>query len=352
MTQAFWSGKRVLLTGHTGFKGAWLSLWLQRLGARVTGVSLPADEPSLFRTLAPWRELDHHEHDIRDAEGLAVILRQAKPDIVLHLAAQALVRVGYADPVGTFATNVMGTVNLLDAVRRYPSAEAVLIITTDKVYRPSATSAHREDDPLGGIEPYAASKSCAELATTAWIASYAKTGQPAIVTARAGNVIGGGDWAIDRLVPDIVRAFSADQPVKIRNPRAIRPWQFVLEPLQGYLMYVEALCAGDSKPPSSLNFGPDKTVMASVAEVISVSQTLWGTTQSWVSDDGDHPAETAVLTLDSDLAEKTLGWRGHLDLEQSLRWTLDWYRGLHEGKDMGTLSIGQIDAYAEKSRRE
>jgi CDP-glucose 4,6-dehydratase len=201
VNQSFWSGKRVLLTGHTGFKGAWLTLWLQRLGARVTGVSLAAEQPSLFRILAPWSGLDHHEHDIRDAEGLAALLRDAKPDIVLHLAAQALVRVGYADPVGTFATNLMGTVNLLDAVRRYPSAEAVLIVTTDKVYRPNAEQAHRETDPLGGLEPYAASKSCAELATTAWIASYAADGKPAIATARAGNVIGGGDWACDRLVP-------------------------------------------------------------------------------------------------------------------------------------------------------
>ncbi len=351
MNQAFWSDKRVLLTGHTGFKGAWLTLWLQRLGAKVTGVSLAAEEPSLFRTLEPWRDLDHYEHDIRDADGLATIVRDAKPDIVLHLAAQALVRVGYADPVGTFETNVMGTVNLLDAVRRYPSAEAVLIVTTDKVYRPNATSAHREDDPLGGLEPYAASKSCAELATTAWIASYAKNGGPAIVTARAGNVIGGGDWAADRLVPDIVRAFSAGQPVRIRNPQAIRPWQFVLEPLQGYLMYVEALCSGDRKPPPALNFGPDKSVMASVAEVIAAAQTLWGSDQSWISDEGEHPSETAILTLDSDLAGKSLGWRGHLDLKQSLGQTLDWYRRHREAKDMRALSIEQIEAYAEKSRR-
>jgi CDP-glucose 4,6-dehydratase len=349
MNSKFWAGKKVLVTGHTGFKGAWASLWLGLAGANVTGVSLSATEPSLFRRLVDWPGLSHHEIDIRNQTALSRIVRDADPEIVLHLAAQALVKTGYDDPVGTFATNVMGTVQLLDALRLAPSVKAALIVTTDKVYEPTDQAGYLEGDRLGGNDPYAASKAAAEIATASWIRSFKPEGGPRIATARAGNVIGGGDWAADRLVPDIVRALNAGRSLGVRNPAAVRPWQFVLEPLRGYFAYAEALYNDQPGLPRALNFGPNPASFATVAEVIAAAHKAWGNDHGWIAEAGDFPPETKMLTLDSALAAKTLGWHPDLSLDEALAWTLDWYRADAQNNDMRGFSMRQIEAYAARA---
>lgn len=346
----FWAGRRVLLTGHTGFKGAWLSLWLARLGARVTGFALaPETDPSLHALADLPARVDSRIGDVRDLVALSACMTGARPEIVLHLAAQALVRPSYSDPVGTYASNVMGTVHLLEAVRACPSVRAVVIVTSDKAYENREwVWAYREDEPMGGRDPYSNSKGCAELVTSAYRASFfGDGGHPArIASARAGNVIGGGDWSLDRLVPDVVRAFGRGEPVEIRAPGAVRPWQHVLEPLLGYLRLAEALCGEDgARYAEGWNFGPADADCQPVSEVVAGLARGWGTGATWRLAGGTHPHEATFLKVDASKARAHLGWDRRLRLAEALDWTGGWYRAQGEGADAAALTLDQIARY-------
>jgi CDP-glucose 4,6-dehydratase len=339
----FWSGRRVLVTGDTGFKGAWLSLWLTELGATVIGLSdgVPT-EPSLWAAAGVGDVVEHHEGDVRDAERVVEVVRAARPDVVLHLAAQPMVRRSYAEPAATYATNVMGTVHVLGAIRRVGSDHVgvAVVVTSDKCYENREWPwGYREDEAMGGHDPYSSSKGAAELVTAAYRSSFfSGEGAPTIASARAGNVIGGGDWGEDRLVPDIYRAVAAGQPVRIRNPHAIRPWQHVLNPLSGYLRLAER-AAADPKLAKAYNFGPaedDVRPVGWIVERLAVDSE---------TDDGPHPHEAHWLKLDSSLAKTALGWRPAWDLTEGLRRTADWYRAHREGEDVGALTRAQIAAF-------
>ncbi|MDE2410796.1 MAG: CDP-glucose 4,6-dehydratase [Sphingomonadales bacterium] len=345
-SNSFWPGKRVLVTGHTGFKGAWLALWLEMLGAKVSALALPpATDPALFHLLAPWRGLEHANVDIRDFDALNSVVQKVNPEIVLHLAAQALVRKSYRDPLETFGVNVMGTANLLEAVRSLDEFQAAVIVTTDKVYENDASGrAFRETDRLGGKDPYSNSKACAELVSQCYRDSFFAKEAP-LATARAGNVVGGGDWSEDRLVPDLIRAMLGRQPVSLRHPNATRPWQHVLEPLGGYLMLAEKLAEGRSGLPFSFNFGPDQDSTLTVANVVDVLNQELGISDGWVQAEGDHPPEAPVLALDSSLATAELGWKPKLDMRDTIRWTAEWYRDWNSGADPRTTTLRQIDRY-------
>jgi CDP-glucose 4,6-dehydratase len=342
----FWRDRRVLLTGHTGFKGAWLSLWLEQMGAQVYGLALAPDtEPALFSLLAPFTHQHSRLGDIRDPATVAAAVAEARPQIAIHMAAQSLVRRSYRDPAETFAVNVMGTANVLDALRAAGNLEAVLVVTTDKVYRNTEQGrAFVEDDPLGGTDPYSASKAAAEIVTASLAASvFAAEGIP-VATARAGNVIGGGDWAEDRLVPDVWRALRAGSALRLRHPQATRPWQHVLEPLCGYLMYLERLAQGAQIPPA-LNFGPKPGDVLTVAEVADAMGKALGTARGWLPADGAQPKEAQYLAIDPALAMRTLTWRPLLSPAQSVQWTADWYRAVMDGADPRRTAVEQIRRY-------
>lgn len=322
------AGKNVFITGHTGFKGAWLCLFLARLGARVTGYALaPATEPSLFQ-LAQVEEtlVAHHIADVRDQATLTAAMQAARPELVLHLAAQAMVREGYADPAGTWSTNVMGTVNVLEAARACPSVRAALVVTTDKCYQNMHWPwGYRENDRLGGNDPYSASKAGAELVAHSYRASFFAAGGPLLATARAGNVIGGGDWSADRLLPDAVRAMQQGQALLIRHPHATRPWQHVLEPLHGYLLLAARLLAGDAACADAYNFGPDAADNLEVRAVLDSLSAHWPTL-AWRTDERPQAMhEAALLYLDSSKARRELGWQVRWPLESGLRHTAHWY---------------------------
>jgi CDP-glucose 4,6-dehydratase len=342
---AFWRSKKVFLTGHTGFKGAWASLLLRRMGAEVYGYSLAPDHPSsLFVTAGIEGDVRHRIADIRDIDALRSALSEARPDVVIHMAAQALVRLSYAEPVDTFATNVMGTVNLLEAARHLPSIKAILIVTSDKCYENNAKgTSFREDDRLGGSDPYSNSKACAELVTHSYRRSFfAEAGSARIATARAGNVFGGGDWARDRLVPDAMQAFLDGEPLRIRNPNSVRPWQHALDPVLGYLALVERL-ANDENFIGGWNFGPNAASEVPVRTVVDHLIDFWGDGACWVADGGPHPHEAAYLRLDCEKARTRLGWTPRLNLAQGLRLTVDWYKALRQGRDLRQLSLDQLE---------
>ncbi|WP_183746497.1 CDP-glucose 4,6-dehydratase [Rhizobium sp. BK196] len=346
----FWNGRRVFLTGHTGFKGSWLSLWLEKLGAEVAAVSLePETSPSLYARLSPWNGQGHHIADIRDAAAFKQRLIDFEPEIVIHMAAQALVRRSYENPTETFATNVMGTANVLDAVRDTPSVRTVLVVTSDKVYANNGSGVpFIESDTLGGKDPYSNSKACTELVVQSYRDSFFKGRDISVATVRAGNVIGGGDWSKDRLIPDFIRAFESSQPIQLRYPQAIRPWQHVLEPLGGYLAFAEALTVSDeAELPDALNFGPDPQSFATVADLAEALGLAHGVNDVWKQAPGAHLPEAPALTLSSALALSTIGWRPRLSLQQTIDWTAAWYKANREGADMRAFSLGQIAAYEE-----
>lgn len=351
MSPAFWQGRRVFLTGHTGFKGSWLALWLDKLGATVTGYALAAPtRPSLFELANVSAGMRSIEADVRDCDRLRASIHDAAPDIVFHLAAQSLVRQSYADPVGTYSTNVAGTVNLLEACRGMPALRAVVIVTSDKCYKEDAARLpYKESDPLGGHDPYSASKACAEIAAAAYRRSFFGTVESpaAVASVRSGNVIGGGDWAMDRLMTDLITAFSAGKQARLRNPTATRPWQHVLDPLSGYLMLAERLHANSAQYAGAWNFGPDPASMADVQTVATRAATLWGAGAAWKLDSGPQPREAPLLALDAAKARERLGWRPLLDLDHALEWTVSWYKALHSGSAARQLCEEQIVRYME-----
>lgn len=342
-SSSFWRGRRVLVTGHTGFKGSWLILWLRHLGAEVSAFALPpATTPSLYELAGPWPDQAHRITDLRDAAAVAEAAAEARPQVVIHMAAQALVRPSYRDPAGTFATNVQGTVNLLEALRRQGGVEACVVVTSDKVYENLEQGrAFVEGDRLGGKDPYSSSKACCELAVQSFRDSYHPF---PLATARAGNVVGGGDWSEDRLVPDIVRSLLAGAPVELRYPQAVRPWQHVLEPLKGYLMLAERLATRPDATPTAVNFGPAPSDAFSVAQVVELLGGALGGL-GWRPQPGEHPPEAGHLTIDSRLAHRALGWHPRLDARECFRWTAEWYRAWRDGADMARLSLGQIARY-------
>jgi CDP-glucose 4,6-dehydratase len=343
----FWRGRKVLLTGHTGFKGSWMTLWLRSMGAEVTGYALaPIGAFNLWDIVgAGTRSIIG---DIRDPRRVGEVVDDVRPQMVIHMAAQALVRESYRDPLGTYGSNVMGTGSVLQACRKAPDLQCVVVVTSDKVYENhDAGRAFVETDRLGGHDPYSNSKACTELLVESFRDSYFKDGPP-IATVRAGNVIGGGDWSADRLIPDCVRALETRVPVTLRYPDAIRPWQHVLEPLSGYLALARALVLTPDAAPRAVNFGPDPASFCTVREVVETFSSRFQGKPGWQPDGGSHPAEAQALTLSSALAEKTLGWRPVLELEESLSWTADWYRAFAAGENMLAFSEAQLAQYLNR----
>jgi CDP-glucose 4,6-dehydratase len=343
----FWQGRRVLLTGHTGFKGSWLSLWLQSLGARVCGVALaPPEGPTLFEAARVAEGMDHRIADVRNFGDMQAALQAFQPEIVLHMAAQAIVRLSYRDPVATYATNVMGTVHVLEAARQAGSVRAIVNVTTDKCYENREwVWGYREDEPMGGHDPYSSSKGCSELVSSAYRRSFLQDAGIALATARAGNVIGGGDWAADRLIPDILRALEKKRPVLIRNPDAVRPWQHVLEPLSGYLLLAERLVEHGQTDAEGWNFGPRDEDGKPVQWITERMCAAWGEGASWESQPGDHPAEANLLKLDISKARQRLAWAPRWPLETALDRIVDWHRAWLAGQDMRAVCLRQIAQY-------
>lgn len=347
-----WQGRRVFLTGHTGFKGGWLALWLARLGAQIRGYALePATEPDLFRVAGVGTVLEDIRGDVLDRARLESAMQDFAPEVVFHLAAQPLVRRSYADPLGTYATNVMGTAHVLEAVRKTSSVRAVVCVTTDKCYENREwVWPYRETDALGGHDPYSSSKACAEIVSAAYRNSFFSAGRPeepkvALATARAGNVIGGGDWSEDRLIPDLIRGFQAGKPVLIRRPSAIRPWQHVLEPLHGYILLAEKLMAGGTQFATAFNFGPGDDGAWTVEQVADRSAALWGEGARWVQDGESGVHEAGTLRLDASRARAELGWQAILGIGEALDWTVRWYRVWRDGGDMRDETMKQIADY-------
>jgi len=345
----FWKGRKVFITGHTGFKGSWLSLWLSALGAQVTGYALnPPTQPSLFQQAEVSGVVHSICADVRDFSRLKAEVAGCRPEVVIHLAAQSVVRRGYEDPIETYSSNVMGTVHLLEALRQLEQPCVVVNVTSDKCYENREWSwGYRESDALGGHDPYSNSKACAELVTSAFRDSYFLPGHAkiAIASARAGNVIGGGDWTRDQLIPDLMRAFIGSRPCLIRSPNAIRPWQFVLEPLRGYLLLAERLFEGGEPFASAWNFGPADDDVKPVSWIADTLAALWGEGASWSKDGAAHPHEARHLKLDISKAKASLGWHPALSLNSALEWIVEWYRAFHSGDDLRRLTREQIERY-------
>ena len=344
---AFWQNKRVLVTGHTGFKGSWLSLWLQSMGANVCGLALtPPTSPALFDIAGVAEHMAHHVVDIRDYEQVHAVMAGFQPEIIFHMAAQPLVRLSYQQPVETYATNVMGTVHVLEAARQVASVKAIVNITTDKCYENREWAwGYREDEPMGGHDPYSNSKGCAELVSSAYRKSFLQQAGIAMATVRAGNVIGGGDWALDRLVPDILRALQNGQPVAIRNPHAIRPWQHVLEPLSGYLLLAERLYQHGQQDAEGWNFGPRDEDAQPVQWIVEKLCEAWGNHATWTLQAGDHPHEANYLKLDISKARQRLSWTPRWPLQTALQHIAEWHKAWLDGQDMRAMCLKQINLY-------
>ena len=350
---SFWKGKRVFLTGHTGFKGGWLSLWLTSMGAKVTGYALAANTaPNFYEVAKVQEDLESSNiADIRDLDILQKAMVKAQPEIVIHMAAQPLVRYSYANPVETYATNVMGTVHVLESIRALDCVRVAVIVTTDKCYENKEWAwGYRENEPMGGHDPYSNSKGCAELVTSAYRQSYFSPGQyekhrVAIASARAGNVIGGGDWSEDRLIPDAIKAFDANQPLMIRNPLATRPWQHVLEPLSGYLVLAQALYEQGAQFDGGWNFGPRDEDARAVQDVIDLLIKGWVSTATWQQDTSEQPHEAHSLKLDCSKARQYLKWIPKWSLEDAVLKIANWHKALSDGKDMRAVSLEQIKSY-------
>lgn len=348
----FWENKRVLITGHTGFKGSWLSIWLSELGANVIGYALkPPTIPSLFEVCDLEKKVTSIIGDIRNFKMLRDVLEKYQPEIIFHMAAQSLVRYSYKEPVKTYETNVMGTVNVFEACRYTQSVKTIVNITSDKCYENrDLVRGYKENDPMGGHDPYSSSKGCAELVTNAYIRSYFnadnyKHNDTVLASVRAGNVIGGGDWGEDRLIPDCVKALFKKKLIVIRNPEAVRPWQFVLEPLYGYLLLAQRLYKNGSKFSGAWNFGPDNKNTKPVKWLVERIIKLWGDKASWVVDKREHPHEARCLKLNSSKAKSKLGWHPRLDLNLALRRTIEWYKAYQNQEDMFDFTIAQIKSY-------
>lgn len=345
----FWARRRVLITGHTGFKGAWLTLWLERLGAQVTGFALePPTNPSLFEVVRVGNGIQSLRGDVRDLGQLTAAVSRAEPEVIIHMAAQSLVRASYADPVGTYATNVMGTVNILEAVRSARTVRVIINVTSDKCYENrERAQGYREDEAMGGSDPYSSSKGCSELVTAAYRRSFF-SGQRepiAVASARAGNVVGGGDWAADRLVPDLFRAIKNGNELVVRHPSAVRPWQYVLEPLCGYLMLAQAMWRQPAEFADAWNFGPRDEDAWPVARVLEALIRCWGSAVRWSVASGAHPHEAHFLKLDCSKARTRLGWQPRITLEAALDRTAAWHRAYLAGADMRATSLEQIASY-------
>ncbi|MDZ4261838.1 MAG: CDP-glucose 4,6-dehydratase [Pseudomonadota bacterium] len=352
---AFWQGKRVFLTGHTGFKGSWLSLWLAHMGAVVKGYSLaPPTTPALFDVAKVDQVIESDIGDIRDLDLLTKTMTEFNPDIVIHMAAQALVRLSYSEPLATYSTNVMGTLHVLEGARMCTSLRAIVNVTTDKCYENREWEwGYREHEPMGGHDPYSNSKGCAELITSAYRNSFFnKPDSPALGSARAGNVIGGGDWATDRLIPDILRAFEKKEPVVIRNPQATRPWQHVLEPLSGYLVLAQALYQHGHPYAEGWNFGPRDEDVEPVEWILNQMVSSWGSGASWQLDDGNHPHEAKYLKLDISKARTHLQWSPSWRLHQTLDKIIAWQRAWLAKQDMNAYSINEIKQYMAAMRAD
>ncbi len=350
----FWRNKTVLVTGHTGFKGSWLSLWLQGMGAKVVGYALPPPtQPSFFEGGKIAGNMISLTGDVRDFESLYQAIKTHRPDVVIHMAAQAIVRHSYENPLETYDINVMGTVNLLEAVRRTDGIRVVIIVTSDKCYENREwVWGYREVDTMGGHDPYSNSKGCAELVTAAYRKSFfhasGRSGEDvSIASVRAGNVIGGGDWADFRIVPDIFRSIFSGDPLLVRNPNAVRPWQFVLEPLSGYLRLAEKMWTGDETYTGAWNFGPPDTDCRSVAWIVKAVSRYWGDRFKWHIDQGPHPHEAHFLQLDCSKARRMLGWSSKLDLTTTLQWINEWYAGYHQGMDIRNIAENQVTSYED-----
>jgi CDP-glucose 4,6-dehydratase len=349
----FWRGKRVLVTGHTGFKGSWLCVWLQHLGAELCGYALsPPTTPSLFAVADIEHGMRSVVGDIRSFEGLLETMAQWQPQVVLHLAAQPLVGEGYRRPVDTYAVNVMGTVHLLEAVRQTKSVRAVVCVTSDKCYENQGWAwGYRENDPLGGADPYSSRKGCAELVTAAYRRSFfAPEAGVGVATARAGNVVGGGDWQAERLVPHVLSALASGEPALLRRPSAVRPWQHVLEPLGGYLALAECLCEGGAAFGEAWNFGPGPDAVKPASWVAERLGALWGQPHAWRQQERREFHEASVLALDSAKAQQRLSWRPVLSLEEALQWTVDWAKACKAGKPMRDVTLAQIAEYQQRAQ--
>ena len=355
---SFWKGRRVFITGHTGFKGSWLSIWLDALGAHVSGYALdPPTQPNLFAQAGISRAIKSTCADIRDFSRLKAAIAESRSEVVIHMAAQSVVRRGYEDPLETYSSNVMGTVHLLEAIRQLGQPSVVVNVTSDKCYENKEwVWGYRESDRLGGHDPYSNSKACAELLTSAFCDSYFHTDDSgrfttAVASARAGNVVGGGDWTRDQLIPDLMRSFLNNKPCPIRSPSALRPWQFVLEPLRGYLMLAERLAETPSRFASAWNFGPAQTDTKPVSWIADRLAQSWGGSASWHADDRTHAREAHYLRLDVSKANNELGWQPVLPLSKALDWIVAWYRVFQTGGDLARFTRTQIEQYENLLRQ-
>jgi len=358
MNRSFWRGKRVLVTGHTGFKGSWLVAWLNSLSADVAGFALPpATKPSLFSQLGLAKEIEHRAGDVRSFKSILKVVRDFRPQIVFHLAAQPLVRNSYEQPVTTYETNVMGTINLFEGIRQSRGVRVVVNVTTDKVYANDERGrAFNESAPLGGRDPYSSSKACSEFVTQAYRDSFFGGAKrllevTRVATARSGNVIGGGDWSKDRLIPDLVRAFTAGRTAMVRYPDAVRPWQHVLEAIHGYLVLAESLWPEKSLTAGAWNFGPPARLSKTVAVLADSFSHAWGDDSRWLIDKRSHPEEAGLLVLDSRQAHRQLGWSCQLSFRETVLWTADWYKRRENGESVTAITTSQLVAYENLTKR-